>query len=55
MELDLNSGVLAQDVSEENLVCCLEIVLVTFCEGKHLIVGGLQFRGLVHYHHGGTW
>ena len=22
-------------------------------EGKHLVGAGLQFRGLVHYHHGG--
>jgi hypothetical protein len=22
------------------------------CKGKHVIGAGLQFRGLVHYHHG---
>ena len=24
-------------------------------KGKHLIGAGLQYRGLVHYHHGGAW
>ena len=24
-------------------------------KGKHLTGVGLQFRGSVHYHHGGTW